>query len=97
MKHIGLIILIGGAKARAGLAFFMKAFDLVIPNTKIQGPLVVHAPLILHPKLFSRLDFLIGCFSRDDWHCRRAATSIEGKDLGCIIRSSIINLKSGLD
>src|SRR5688500_920384 len=75
----------------------VKTLDRVAAHAEIEGPVIRHAPLILHPKLLSGLDVVSGRLAGHNRPCRYPAARLKGKNLRLIIRSGVVQLKSGLD
>src|SRR5439155_19783790 len=85
--------------ARTDLAFIIKALNLVVPQTEVEGPVIIQGPLILHPKLLTLLHVDVPGGLAEDRSDRRARirrVSFEVKQLGFILRIRVLELEARL-
>src|SRR5262249_30677842 len=98
MEDVRLIQPVRHADARTELSLIVEALNLVIPHTKVEGP-VVQGPLILDPYLLAFLDVGVGSglgeYRSDRKSGRRVRSEV--KQLELILRVRILELNPRLD
>ncbi len=93
MEHVRLIVFVCGADSGTDLPFVVEPLNDVSPHAQIEGPLIVRAPLVLHPELFSPLDIPVRALQRENRPCRSPAAGVERENLCRVVRIRVLDLK----